>query len=110
MHPVESAKNFAAISHKKKPFIPFFSLSLERAVFLQFLRPRRFQTTVIPREFHPRHLTPRREVVMDDRGQPVRLFLAVRGTRFHTHGRLELHYPKYCVPTVPTHCAESATF
>src|SRR5713101_676713 len=109
MGPIESAKNLAAISHKKKSFSTCFALSLERAVFFQFLRPRRIQTTVIPREFDRWHLTPGREVVTDDRGQRVRLFIALRGTRFHTHGRLEFQHAKYCVETVRTHVAESAT-
>src|SRR6266849_5806089 len=56
---IESAKNFATISHKKKPFILFFALSLEGAALFQFLGPRRLETSVIPCEFHRRHLAPR---------------------------------------------------
>src|SRR5258707_7799389 len=107
--PIKSAKNFPAISHKQEPFIPVFALHLERAILFQFLRPRRLQTAVIPREFHRWHLTPRREVVMDDRRQRIRLFVAIRGTGFHTHRRFEFQHPKNCVETVGTHIAESAT-
>src|SRR4029077_291461 len=107
--PIKSTKNFAAIPHKKKSFIPVFALYLERAVFFQLLRPRRLQTTVIPREFHRRHVAPRREAVTDDRGQRVRLFIPIRGTRFHTHGRFEFQHAKNCVEAVRTHVAESAT-
>src|SRR5258707_1666892 len=109
MRPIESAKNFPAISHKKKSFIPVFALYLERPVFFQFLRPRRLQTAVIPREFHRRHLTAGRKVVMDDRRQRIRFFVAIRGTRLNTHGPLELQHAKNCVETVGTHITESAT-
>src|SRR5260370_18541688 len=45
---------------------------------------------------------------MDDRRQRIRLFVAIRGTGFHTHRRFEVQHPKNCVETVGTHIAESA--
>src|SRR5260370_23729017 len=72
------SSDLAAISRKKKSFIPFFALYLERAVFLQFLRPRRFHTTGIPPEFYHPPLTPPRKDVIDDPVQPVSTFLAAR--------------------------------
>src|SRR2546421_1766250 len=85
---IKCAKNLAAISDEKEPFAIFFAGTLEGMVFSQFLRARRLQATVIPGEFHGRHVAAGREIVVDDRGQRKRFFVAFAGARFHTRGRL----------------------
>src|SRR5437016_4065992 len=106
---IKCAENLAAISDEKEPFAIFFAISLEGMVFFQFLGARRLQATVIPGEFHGRHVTAGREIVVDERGQRKRFFVALAGARFHTRWRLQLQDAKNSVETVRTHVAESAT-
>src|SRR2546429_244008 len=113
---IKRAENLAAISDEKEPFAIFFAVTLEGMVFFQFLRARRLQATVIPGEFHGWHVAAGREVVVDDRGQRKRFFVALAGAGFHTRGRLQLPDAKNRVETVgtqgaapPRSCASKAS-
>ena len=75
---------------------------------LQLLGARRFQATVIPREFHGRHVATSREIVVNDRGKGERFLVALAGAGFDTDGRLQLQDTKNRVITVAPHVAESA--
>ena len=97
------------VSNEEEPFVLFFAFALQGMVFFQFLRARRLQATVIPGEFHGWHFAAGREVVVDDRGQRVGLFVAIAGTRLHAHGRFQIQHAKNCVKAVGAHVAQGAT-
>src|SRR6266545_1777417 len=105
---VEAAQDFASVPYEKEPFV-FISLAPERTIGLEFLRSRRLQSSVIPGEFHRRHVAASWEVVMNDGGKRIRLLVAIRGTRFDAQRRFQLHHAEYGVVAVAAHIAQRAT-
>src|ERR1700751_515423 len=108
MPAVEGAQDLPVVPHKEKPFV-FLSFSFERAAVLQFFGTRWLQATVIPGEFHRRHLAARGEVIVDDRSERIGLVVAIGRTCLHADWGLEFQHAEDGVVTVGAHVAKSAT-
>src|SRR5262249_42036701 len=75
---------------------------------VKFFGARRPQTAVVPREFDRRHITPRREVEVNERSHRVCFVVTIRRAGFDAGWRFEFEDSEEGVKTVATHIAKSA--